>query len=711
MSTDPPPQFPSVANPALYSYITDLGHCSDYDTSSTSGSDTSDSSSDSDGVPEAYKSLPLDTDSILLEHDIAKFFPGVCSPPLRPVWPENGSPAIQYYQPLAEFLNSVLDVAREAYGKSDRKVEYCALDTLFTEEFRWMVYDRPWVPLVSRSDEVFKATLLGCKVKDLSLFRDSTSELKHPHRISEEHLLTFAEVNKRNIKDAIVQASRYSQFIYDSQPNRKAVRSIIISISDDQVIAAIAELDLGGFHLTHFHDLTDDHEYHRFWLLLAAMYCAPIDDQGINRRHRFYSDEDGDMVLSNWSQSDKAWRYVRERLYERPGFFDHHTRVDALDVPGAKKGTKYRVARRGQSDHTISIEDENSGLVASSALFNYETIRQFRPPIMTDVNKKPSFGLEIAIARGAYHHLQYLLLADQALLGIWREDETQKVAADTKNDDGGTSYSPNSPLTLIDTYAAYGSFGLVKAILGALYGYRNLIQTGWVHGELSANNVVVSPTKNFKLYDYDKYIESLILIDYEIDCFIGDTDDNLCGTITVYRALDSGERADRATKDDLAFFTQTLDFIANQTNESEEDIPDARSTIFELESFFWILIYAPLYYHTQGGTSDTPDGHLYRSLFGSSSTSISERAAFMSQKEVSGDMLEEGRCLAPLKDLLTPVLTFVRHRQAWYLEGITKYGPYMCTWTTADEEKAVNEFIGIFKAFVKQHAGSGKQAE
>ncbi|ODN76566.1 hypothetical protein L202_05227 [Cryptococcus amylolentus CBS 6039] len=111
----------------------DLSHFSDYSDSSRNSSDSeSDSDSDSDDVPRAFKDLPIEFDSALLERDLSKYVPPGCAALTRPVWPDTGFVG-EYYQPVASFLNSTLDVAREAYERSDKEVEYCALDFLFTK--------------------------------------------------------------------------------------------------------------------------------------------------------------------------------------------------------------------------------------------------------------------------------------------------------------------------------------------------------------------------------------------------------------------------------------------------------------------------------------------------------------------------------------------------------------------------------------------------
>ncbi|ODN76565.1 hypothetical protein L202_05226 [Cryptococcus amylolentus CBS 6039] len=188
------------------------------------------------------------------------------------------------------------------------------------------------------SGKIARPALVGFKLSDTSLFDDNTQSVNVAHhRVDEAHLATYADIDNRSIYHAIFKSSLTGRTAVDAQPNRVAVRSIVLSIEDGTIKAAIAELDFGGIHLTHFHNLKNDGEYDRFRGLLAGMYCAPIDDHGCNRRIRFFSDENGDMCLQRFSYSQKAWRDVDRFLDEREGdFWSRHSRTYHLLLLGRK---------------------------------------------------------------------------------------------------------------------------------------------------------------------------------------------------------------------------------------------------------------------------------------------------------------------------------------------------------------------------------------
>ncbi|ODN92712.1 hypothetical protein L198_05506 [Cryptococcus wingfieldii CBS 7118] len=418
--------------------------------------------------------LPLDPDSAILERDLSAYMPPNCKDPTPPEWP-TGTEGAAHYQQAAKFMNSVLSVAREAHTKFGKSVEYCALDSLYTEQFRRIAYDKHLMS-DKDSDKELKPDLVGCKLNDLSVFDDGTQALvlhpkssKKSNRVQAAHLITFGEVIKdQSIYEAVLQASTYGRATFGSHPNRCGVRFVVISLNGTKVQAAIGEMDMASIHLTHIHNLKDDYEYTRFWRLLAGMYCSPIDDAGCNRRMRFYSNEAGNMVPEKWSYPQGVWRCVEKRLCNRNSFWSRTTRVDALHSAESRKITEYQFARpaplkkrkkeedtitqptkRGKSGQSsMSAErrveathepnqstasKQGSGVAVSSPLFNHGNIQPFDAPPMTVIvqsstktEHKVQTDIYIPITRHndperqVYQFLEKVLDHNQSMLGIAR---------------------------------------------------------------------------------------------------------------------------------------------------------------------------------------------------------------------------------------------------------------------------------------------------
>ncbi|WVQ72988.1 hypothetical protein IAR50_002551 [Cryptococcus sp. DSM 104548] len=785
----------------------------------------------------AAQDLPLECDSILLERDLAKFFPSACKPPTPPEWPKTVTHESDYYQPLAKFLNSVLDVAREAYRTSGKSVEYCALDTLFTEQFRWMAYDKY---LISRSEQNnLKPDLVGCKLKNLSLFDDSTQSLVlHPdhwraspwyrsYRVDEAHMITFGEIKRNNtIYEAVVQAFNYARITLGSQPNRRGVRFLVISAHENKLQAGIAELDMGGIHLTHIHNLKDPKEYERFWRLLAGMYCSPIDDHGCNRRIRFYADEDGEMVLKSWSYRDGVWRCVEECLCDRNNLFSRCTCVNALHPAGSTKITKYEEARQAlargikkrkeiddpvtqpgkrtrtgedsvsveglaekmetRSRQTAAVDDGHLGVPASSPIFTSQNIDRIETTDMNVLVQSSAAGehfVETTIynpvsrhndtERSLYQTVEDALSPNQCLLGVARfasrrqgaptragsslvgdgsqkgyyiglqdsdgfevwDDLAQDVAVSLNlststtpaNLSAGKASSVQPKriirrvetlqetvtrgINLIDVYEKHGRVVFVKAILGALYGYRNILRSGWLHRDISVNNIIFGSTKDLELCDLDLHHGRATPIHYDLDCLSGDKDERLCGMLIGFDLAIKRERDAENHEDGKALLTGTLSFMATvlldayeENQETKDIIPAAHSPIFDLESFFWVLIYVPLYVASQGGTNGTSEAKTFQDLFGSFPNSMSNRPLLL-YGGLTAKILRKGRCLTWFKELLIPIMESITHYRDQSIEAMgNKEGKTMCPWTKPEEDEAVEKFIGIFRKFLEKHA-------
>ncbi|ODN78075.1 hypothetical protein L198_07994 [Cryptococcus wingfieldii CBS 7118] len=192
-------------------------------------------------------------------------------------------------------------------------------------------------------------------------------------------------------------------------------------------------------------------------------------------------------------------------------------------------------------------------------------------------------------------------------------------------------------------------------------------------------------------------------------------------------------------------------FTARERIADGIDIPSAHSPIFDLESFFWALVYVPLHSDTQGGTSNTRDASIFRSLFGSFPASESKRSAFLWSNGASENIYNAQCCLSPLKDLLRRLLDFLRDYHQQSLEAmngkegeIRKAGfignsrtirkggkggegtegrevgkvemvenagevEMMCPWTEGEENMAVDEFIEILGNYVREQVEGGRE--
>ncbi|ODN78819.1 hypothetical protein, variant 1 [Cryptococcus amylolentus CBS 6039] len=287
-------------------------------------------------------------------------------------------------------------------------------------------------------------------------------------------------------------------------------------------------------------------------------------------------------------------------------------------------------------------------------------------------------------------------------------------------------------VTLFDVYQKHKMLGLVKAILGALHGYRNLLRGGWLHRDISVNNIVVGSTKGFEPCDYDQDGGRAVPTAYSSDCLIDDKDGELCGMLIDFDLAVLKGRNGGTAKDDKAFLTGTMNFMATAIFRAHdeiadgEEIPSAHSPIFDLESFFWVLIYVPLYCDTQGDTPNTRDVSIFRSLFGSFPASVGNRDSFLARKG-SGYIDDEECCLAPLENLLTELMDLVddyykqslramkgKAGQSRKAENIgnsrktTKGGKggkgtnMMCPWNECEENMAVEKFIDILSGYVRE---------
>ncbi|TYJ52602.1 hypothetical protein B9479_006810, partial [Cryptococcus floricola] len=218
----------------------------------------------------------------------------------------------------------------------------------------------------------------------------------------------------------------------------------------------------------------------------------------------------------------------------------------------------------------------------------------------------------------------------------------------------------------------------------------------------------------------------------------------LCGMLIDFDlAVKRGPEGGTAN-DNKAFLTGTENFMASAIFTARDRItngqefPSAHSPIFDLESFFWVLVYVPLYYHIQGGTSKTPDASTFSHLFESFPASESKRSIFLVLQGDSENLYNEDCCLSPWMDLLRPLMVFLSeyHRQSlqamnWKARSIREAGyignsrkttkggkggkggevrevrkvenagevDTMCPWTEGEENMAVDEFIDILSDY------------
>ncbi|ODN78753.1 hypothetical protein L202_04315 [Cryptococcus amylolentus CBS 6039] len=158
-------------------------------------------------------------------------------------------------------------------------------------------------------------------------------------------------------------------------------------------------------------------------------------------------------------------------------------------------------------------------------------------------------------------------------------------------------------VTLFEIYEKHSILGLVKAILGALYGgtvrgmlrsimnvaknvfigYRNLLRSGWLHRDISVNNIVVGSNRDFEPSDYDQHGGCAVPTAYDSDCLIEDEDGKLCGMLIDFDLAVQRRPKGGTANEDEAFPTGTLNFMATAIFTAHEriawgrEIPSAHS--------------------------------------------------------------------------------------------------------------------------------------
>ncbi|KIY46153.1 hypothetical protein FISHEDRAFT_75996 [Fistulina hepatica ATCC 64428] len=280
----------------------------------------------SDQFPETGQDHILDSirlnlhfvsDNDHLEECLSKYTPKNFVPPTSINWLEKKIYETQYYGLLAEYLNNILARAREAYYTGNEPVVACALDTVFTKDFRWFPFDRQAVSQFS-SNSKLKPDLAGAILENpvnqvpILTTAESMKSSTNNATISWEHAATFGEV-KRSWLNMVVRAASHARQIFAHQPHRTSVRCILFN--QQTKMAAIAEFDRGGGYGTHWCDLGNTEGVRRFSELLAGMYCSPTDANGYSRRIRVESDGRGWPSLRVWARG--SWFYVSKILCNR----------------------------------------------------------------------------------------------------------------------------------------------------------------------------------------------------------------------------------------------------------------------------------------------------------------------------------------------------------------------------------------------------------
>ncbi|KIY43687.1 hypothetical protein FISHEDRAFT_78529 [Fistulina hepatica ATCC 64428] len=281
----------------------------------------------SDQLPETGQDRMIDfiklnlhfvPDNDHLEECLSKYTPKNFVAPTSINWLE------KCYGLLADYLNNVLIRAREAYYTANEPVVACALDTVFTKDFRWFPFDGH---AVSQFSSKLKPDLAGAilenPVNQLLMLTTAESKKSSTNNatISWEHAPTFGEV-KRSWLNMVAQAASYARQIFAHQPHRTSVRCGLFN--QQTKMAAIAEFDRAGGYGTHWCDLGKKEGVRRFSELLAGMYCSPTDANGYSRRIQV----DSDGSLRVWTRG--SWFYVSKILCNRIALWGRCTKVFLL---------------------------------------------------------------------------------------------------------------------------------------------------------------------------------------------------------------------------------------------------------------------------------------------------------------------------------------------------------------------------------------------
>lgn len=232
------------------------------------------------------------------------------------------------YGVLSSYLNTCCVNAREAYysDNNDNRIQNCALDTVFTKNFRWFAYDKE---AKSRTSVLLKVDLGGCILQGgdcdalASTLAQSREEGKNAVAIHWEHMIIFAEVKGRSKDEQLAQAMTYSRQIFAHQPDRVSQRCILFNHRTRG--AVIAEVDRAGVYCSRSHDLGQQQDLDRFSWLLAGMYCSPTDAHGYNRRIRWESNQHQLTSIQIWV--DNVWLHVSDQLCDRTGLWGRCTRA------------------------------------------------------------------------------------------------------------------------------------------------------------------------------------------------------------------------------------------------------------------------------------------------------------------------------------------------------------------------------------------------
>jgi hypothetical protein len=263
-----------------------------------------------------------------LELCLLQHVPKGFTPPSMPIWKmkKNGEDEQEQADPcglFSGFLNEILDHTRAVYrNNGNEPVGRCAMDTLFTNKFKFVKYDKPIIKegLGPRLD------IAGCILKDQEDDLDNGHLLTN-NSVSWDNVVSFVVVKNR-WDELVVDACICCQEIYRSQSNRVAVRFLLFDPIKNY--AAIAESDRGGVYITRRYKLDIPFECERFSVTVAGMFCSSIDEHGFNRRERILMN-DGTKI-NHIVQTSLGWLLCTEVLCDRNALQGRCTKALKLEL-------------------------------------------------------------------------------------------------------------------------------------------------------------------------------------------------------------------------------------------------------------------------------------------------------------------------------------------------------------------------------------------
>ncbi|KIY49085.1 hypothetical protein FISHEDRAFT_58501 [Fistulina hepatica ATCC 64428] len=566
----------------------------------------------SDQLPETGQDHILDfiklnlrfvPDNDHLEECLSKYTPKNFVPPTSINWLEKKIYENQYYGPLAKYLNDILTRTREAYyTKGNEPVEACALDTVFTENFRWFPFNRH---AASQFSSKLKPDLAGAILDDpdhqLPILTTSESKKSSTNiaTISWEHAVTFGEVNRLWL-NMVVQSASYARQIFAHQPHRTSVRCGLFN--QQTKMAAIAEFDRGGGYGTH-------------WVFLLQK--DPISLNGHNDTDEIFDvqpnmDEDEYIQLGVSGKKRAAPRPTRAVVSVRPKVPVEAHSQDLRGDTNNDKDNKSPFVQIEYWNHILHRDDDDRAVL--SALSELRLKRGLLVRGLASYGQRKE-GRVTLFAQGPakdckdpnyYFTDAYQGLNKDTKLPIQHaQDETSPMSTKkfTDNLNASESRSTNVKTRLLSPYPRYettqeclevgyslleakNGLDLIEGILGALYGYRNLYHLGYLHRDISPGNIIIVDPE---LRKEENVVDIVPNDGRRVLDNVAPGDEALIPLLCNDNSGPNPKKVSEPTRGMLIDGTRI--FIACNLLDNVRAKP---SPVYDMESFFWTFLYMAL---------------------------------------------------------------------------------------------------------------------